>query len=430
MKPRCILLTATIALCLSTAFGQQKTPGSELRSDFNDLTYHWVTKTSFEALAVGERTSGVYGYVLFESPELARELFTGGPAGLVKEIGKDAVLEAARAMLETPDVAAMKMAKGYFRRGMSSYRENYEIYKKVREGQTLTRKELNTFKENELSIGLMGPAAQMMRDIRTEKYDLEKPAKRASDEATKEALKQLAELEGLKDQLDAGMFAARVIEIVREAQSPLEEYEPYKRFKKKRDEVVSSLRKEPPPARTPQTIEEIKEYLARKDAASKPEDKLSPEEKRRAAATKALDDARSFARTRAREIAKQMEKFEKIIADFAGTEAATIAQHLFEDCVKRAGMNHEIARGLIDHATEQYDKIKDNKEAGEYEVRREITNLNDAERLLMKAAEAYQKVNNKKKLKENASMDDELEKMRLKYHFLRTQKWKERRKRR
>ncbi len=208
-------------------------------SKYNQVAFAPVTRTMIELISLVKPVTGAYAYILFSSTDLATATVeggvVGGPAGalgnVLKDVSKDTILEITKELVEHPEKAAMKIANDAYAVGLTAYRDNYRLYKDVTENaHVLTYDEAVSFMANEKQKEILGVATKLIRDIRSDKYDLD--VADVAGKAMEKVAKTVADLEkeGLGDVVEWSVFASKFKPIFDEAGAGLESYEPFKTF--------------------------------------------------------------------------------------------------------------------------------------------------------------------------------------------------------
>lgn len=250
-----------------------------LHSKAAKAVYSPVYKAALEAQSAVKPLNQLYAGVLLGAPELALSAVKGGLPGLGLETSKKTLVKLTREFLgeisENPAVAARKIANHQYDLGMKAYRRNYETMKRIKKGESLNEAEAGQFLRREMQIEKMPAARQLISDINTFEYD--SCAEKVNQKAVIESMESLAHLENNSEAL-ASISTADLItqlqEVVRESQSGLESFIPYKKYKERTQEIESSpryaeLRNEEPTALA-EDILDIAEDLSRmKDSFEK-----------------------------------------------------------------------------------------------------------------------------------------------------------------
>ena len=170
-----------------------------LKSNDVRVVYSSVTKIAVEGVSWVRHIYGAAEYILLGAPSLTVTLLTGGPFGLIEKVGWDAIVEMVKEVFQYPESAGRKIAKTAFDLGLRSYRENYRLYTKYRNGGQLSDVEAAIFVVNWFIQDYMGAAKQLYNAITS--YERQGSLHEAAVDQTQSAV-----LEALKEQFGGSEY--------------------------------------------------------------------------------------------------------------------------------------------------------------------------------------------------------------------------------
>ena len=226
------------------------------------IIYFWFSRGWIEGQGFVRYIVRPASYVLLSGPKFAGTLAAGGPPALLATVKIDAVHAMSKTILDSPDVAARRIASRSFHDGLEAYRFNYRLYHQFRDSPELFPAHLaDEFFRNGYKLGLMAAAKQLYGAVTDEQYDDPFRTVNAAKRQTADvALEALATAAAVDQAYSAGKYWAAQKRILKATDVGLFRYPPYleyaqevERLTRDYEKALSNLRQ---PARSPQQFSE------------------------------------------------------------------------------------------------------------------------------------------------------------------------------
>lgn len=240
----CLLLATfmTLALFGSSATAQEREPMPEdleryFQTQDARVTYSWIVRAMLEAQMAHRPVAQAYAFLVGNLESLSTAaVIGGGPAGVAKELSKEALFSATKAMLDHPEKVTMEMANALMDEGLREYRENYRLYRQWKSGESLTEEERRAYLRRKDAMKKVELGRDLFAETQKYKYHgLEWEQKRNT------LMGKVTELEDLSAQWDTLTALNQLRSIIEESNGLLEDYPPYRRFVERGGTTIREL---------------------------------------------------------------------------------------------------------------------------------------------------------------------------------------------
>lgn len=210
-----------------------------------ELNLFWQPVTYYSIYGVYEvgAITTMYGgaYIFLESPSLAISLVSGGFIGVGIDISKDFLIEILSNIIKNPKEVCKDLSNQVRKEGLKDYKIAYKIARNYIKTGVLTRDDAIEFLDKRFGIIKLPIAKQLYNDAVSTDYEIDKKLAKKTIEEAIELVEKEMDL-GVADKISISKFAyfiKEILDILKEKNIGLSEYEPYIKFERKMEELNS-----------------------------------------------------------------------------------------------------------------------------------------------------------------------------------------------